>query len=150
MKTKLLIIAFLTSTLHATDANMGWVDQKIEEIKPQRHGLSNRSIASLKNPFIKIKPKGKAGAKGTSSPKKVATTTDTKAPAKTYKGGPLTLQMVLNSSALISGKWYKENTKVRGYTLTKIQNNSVLLEGKKKKIKLFIAQKNKNLNISTK
>lgn len=143
------MIAFLTSTLYSTDSTMGWVDKKIEEIKPQRHGLSSASIASLKNPFIIIRPEGKKnGAKGGAVPKKGPTD---KAPAKKdMSGAPLSLQMVLNSSALINGKWYKENTKVRGYTLTQIQNNSVVLEGKKKKIKLFIAQKNKNLNISTK
>ncbi len=152
MKTKILMVALLTSSLYAADASMSWVDQKIEEIKPQRHGVSSATIKSLKNPFIYIKPETKKGKGNGSTAVKKAT--GDKVEKKTVKrdlsGAPLTLQVVLNSSALINGKWYKENSKVRGYTLTNIQNNSVVLVSKKKTIKLFIAQKNKNLNISTK
>jgi len=151
MKTKLLTILVVSSTLYAADANMGWVDQKIEEIKPQRHGISSSSIRSLKSPFIVVKSESDGKAKS-GSIKKVSGDTKKELPIKKdMSKEPLTLQIVLNSSALINGKWYKENAKVRGYyTLTEIQSNSVVLQGKKKKIKLFIAQKNKNLNISTK
>ena len=153
MKTQLLTAIFLSSVLYAADANMSWVDQKIEEIKPQRKGISGRYISSLKNPFIRIKSESKDGSKKGALSKTSTTTGKEKkeVPEKRdMSQGPLTLQMVLNSSALISGKWYKENAKVKGYTLVEIQNNSVVLQGKKKKLKLFIAQKSKNLNISTK
>ena len=79
--------------------------------------------------------------------------TDTKDALPTRKDmskEPLTLQIILNSSALINGKWLKENDVFRGYKLTQIQSSHVVLERKNKKIKLFIAQKNKKLNISTK
>lgn len=147
LKTKLLILTLFTGLLQA-DANMSWVDQKIDEIKPARAGLNNSALARLKSPFIVVKGKTSSVKKGT----KVAST-DTKKTVVVKKDLdklPLTLQIVLNSSALISGKWVKENELIRGYKLSQIQSDYVVLERKNKKIKLFIAQKNKNLNISTK
>ena len=176
MKTKLLIISLcvLSSQIHAepvkkaldtnlskqisvnktsfTTTDMSWVDQKIEEIKPQRNGMSNSRLASIKSPFIIVKKEVKDDGKKT----KVVKTSngkkeDKNSPLKKdMSKEPLTLQMVLNSSALINGNWLKENEKTRGYTLTQIQSSYVVLERKKKKIKLFISQKTDNLNISTK
>ncbi len=149
MKTKLLMIICLFTSLYANETSMAWVDQKIEEIKPQRHGISTAAIKSLKNPFIIVKEKD--DGKKVANTKVPSNKTVIKVPVKKdMTKEPLTLQMVLNSKAYINGKWYKENDIVRGHTLTKIQDNHVLLEYKKKSIKLFIAQKNKNLNISTK
>ena len=175
MKTKLLIVSLciLSSQINAvpvkksldvnpskvkisqtsfTTTDMSWVDQKIDEIKPQRKGMSNSRLASLKNPFIIIKKEVKDGDKKTTVAKTSKISKDDKnSPLKKdMSKEPLTLQMVLNSSALINGNWLKENEKTRGYTLTQIQSGYVVLERKKKKIKLFIAQKTDNLNISTK
>ena len=143
--------AFSRSLIRAS-TNTSWIDQKIEEIKPQRSGLSASTLATLKSPFIVILPKVKKTDGGTKS-EVVKSTTDTKELIPTRKDmsrEPLTLQIVLNSSALINGKWLKENDTFRGYTLAQIQSNHVVLERKNKKIKLFIAQKSKNINISTK
>ena len=135
-----------------SSSDMAWVDQKIEEIKPQRNGMSNNRLSSLKSPFIIIKKEVKDDDKKASKKSNKTATTDAKnSPLKKdMSKEPLTLQMVLNSSALINGKWLKENEKTRGYTLTQIQSGYVVLERKKKKIKLFISQKTDNLNISTK
>ena len=176
MKTKLLIISLcvLSSQIYAepvkkalntnlskqenisktsfTTTDMSWVDQKIEEIKPQRNGMSNSRLASIKSPFIIVKKEVTDDGKKT----KVVKASDAKKDEKNsplkkdMSKEPLTLQMVLNSSALINGNWLKENEKTRGYTLTQIQSSYVVLERKKKKIKLFISQKTDNLNISTK
>ena len=147
LKTQLLILTFLASLLQA-DANMSWIDQKIDEIKPARTGLNNNTLARVKSPFIVIRAETKKSTSG----KKVASTSIKKdVPIKKNMDKlPLTLQIVLNSSALISGKWVKENELIRGYKLSQIQSDYVVLERKSKKIKLFIAQKSKNLNISTK
>jgi len=139
-----------TKSLVTTSTSSSWVDQKIEEIKPQRNGLNTSSLATLKSPFIVIIKKKKDDGK---KPKTVVSATDSKSLTPTKKDmskEPLTLQILLNSSALINGKWLKENDTFRGYKLAQIQNNFVVLERKNKKIKLFIAQKNKNINISTK
>ncbi len=174
MKTKLLLISLcvLSSQIYAepvkntldtnlskhgnetsfTTTDMSWVDQKIEEIKPQRNGMSNSRLASIKSPFIIVKKEVKDDGKKTSIAKTSTRKKDNKnSPLKKdMSKEPLTLQMVLNSSALINGNWLKENEKTRGYTLTQIQSSYVVLEKKKKKIKLFISQKTDNLNISTK
>ena len=44
---------------------------------------------------------------------------------------PLRLQALMNKSALINAKWYKLNDTVRGYTLSEVKQNSVLLIGKR-------------------
>ena len=149
MKTKLIMIICIFTSLHADETSMAWVDQKIEEIKPQRHGISNSAIKSLKNPFIVIKGKNE-GKKVANAKGPIDKSIIKKPIKKDMSKEPFTLQMVLNTTAYINGKWYKENAIVRGYTLTKIQSDHVVLQYKKKSIKLFIAQKNKNLNISTK
>ena len=147
LKTKLLILTLLTSFLQA-DANMSWVDQKIDEIKPARTGLNSSTLASLKSPFIVIKDPSKEPKPGS---KKISTDIKKDEPVKLdMSKAPLTLQIVLNSSALINGEWVKENEFIRGYKLSQIQSDYVVLERKSKKLKLFIAQKSKNLNISTK
>jgi len=147
LKTKLLIFTLFTSLLQA-DAGMSWVDQKIDEIKPERVGLNTSTLARLKSPFIVIKDESKVPKTGSQSK-----SSDIKKdiPVKPdMDKAPLTLQIVLNSSALINGKWVKENEFVRGYKLSQIQSDYVVLERKSKKLKLFIAQKSKNLKISTK
>jgi hypothetical protein len=133
-------------------SDMSWVDQKIEEIKPQRNGMSNNRLASIKSPFIIVKKEIKdSDKKAIAAKDSNAKKDDKNSPLKRdMSKEPLTLQIVLNSSALINGKWLKENEKTRGYTLTQIQSSYVVLERKKKKIKLFISQKSDNLNISTK
>ncbi len=134
--------------------NTSWVDQKIEEIKPQRHGLNKATLATLKSPFVIIKPEPKdgKGVKG-GAIKQSPTNANGILPSKMKRDmskEPLTLQIVLNSSALVNGKWLKVDDSFRGYKLTQIQRNHVVLERKNKKVKLFIAQKSKNINISTK
>jgi len=147
-------ISTSTTSLITTSSNTSWVDQKIEEIKPKRHGLSNAALATLKSPFIIVRPKPKEGEGTKKAKTTVAKTTSDKRSLvplrKDMSKEPLTLQIVLNSSALINGKWLKENDSFRGYKLAQIQSNHVVLERKNKKIKLFIAKKSDNINISTK
>ena len=142
-----------SASLVTASSNTSWIDQKIEEIKPQRHGLNNSALATLKSPFIVVIEKKDDDGSKTKKPSIDTSATNAKLLMPTKKDmskEPLTLQIVLNSSALINGKWMKENDTFRGYKLAQIQNNHVVLERKNKKIKLFIAQKSDNINISTK
>lgn len=127
-----------------------WVDQKVEEIKPQRKGLSASYLATIKSPFIVVKEKPKESPGAKSEKSSTASNKDLLPTRKDMSKEPLTLQMVLNSSALVNGKWLKANDEFRGYKLTEIKTDFVVLERKNKKVKLFIAQKNNNINISTK
>lgn len=149
LKTKLLMLLLLTNFVFA-DANMSWVDQKIEEIKPERSGLNARFLSSIKNPFIIVKSESKGPKTGSKAPSADLKKDVAAKPEIDMSKAPLTLQIVMNSSALINGKWIKENEFIRGYKLTQIQSDYVVLERKSKKLKLFIAKKSKNLNISTK
>lgn len=174
MKTKLLILALLINSVQAEDnisstakqvvptgittkslvdqaTNTSWVDQKVEEIKPQRNGLIGSSLATLKSPFVVIKPKPKEGSSATPAISKSSTEQADLLPTKKdMSKEPLTLQIILNSSALVNGTWVKEGDLVRGYKLTLINNDHIVLDRSNKTIKLFIAQKNDNINISTK
>jgi len=140
-----------SKSLVTTGISTSWIDQKIEEIKPQRNGLHRSTLATLKSPFIIVLPEVKE-SDGTKvkAVKSVTSSVELRPTKKDMSREPLTLQIVLNSSALINGKWLKENDTFRGYTLAQIQSNHVVLERKNKKIKLFIAQKSENINISTK
>lgn len=139
-------------TLFATllQANTGttWIDRKVEEIKPQRQGLNISTINALKSPFIVIRTENKSPV--SAGTKTVSTNVSEEGPEKDMSKKPLILQAVLNTSALINGEWLKESAVIRGYTLVEVKNDHVTLERKNKKLKLFIAQKSKNLNISTK
>jgi len=138
----------LFATLLQADTSTSWIDQKVEEIKPQRQGLNTSTINALKSPFIVIRAEQGPVSTGT----KTASTEATKEaePERDMSKEPLTLQAILNTSALINGEWHKESAVIRGYTLVEVRNDYVTLERKNKKLKLFIAQKSKNLNISTK
>lgn len=148
MKTQLLALTLFATLLQA-DTGTSWIDQKVEEIKPQREGLNTSTINSLKSPFIVIRAESKeplsTGAKTASKD-----ASKEAEPEIDMSKEPLTLQAVLNTSALINGEWHKESAVIRGYTLVEVRNDYVTLERKNKKLKLFIAQKSKNLNISTK
>lgn len=129
MKTLLIISScvLLSSIVSATE--LSWVDEQIEAIKPPR---KSSKISSIKNPFIFLEKNGyvkpepkpeelkvivsKTNADGT-------VTTIIKKKKLTYN-----LNAIMNSSALINGKWYKKNDKVYSYTLVKIGKAQVTLK----------------------
>ena len=149
MKTLLFTFIFVTGTLFA-NANTEWVDKQIEAIKPPRSGVSHASINQIKNPFVYTyatqSAKASSGVSQTTAGK-AGTKTATQTVAQT---APLKLSAVMNNSALISGTWYQANDKVHGYTLAKIEEDSVLLTTSKTKKMLFITEENPNIKIQVK
>jgi hypothetical protein len=146
MKTLLLTLIFVSGTLFA-NANTDWVDAQVQAIKPPRAGISHSAINRVKNPFIFVYQKTDASKAGTSSTK---TLDPKKAAELAAKKGPLKLAAIMNNSALINGSWYQVNDKIRGYTLTKIEADTVLLKIKKTKKMLFITEENPNIKIQIK
>ena len=156
MKTFYIAIALLL-TVNLSSNELAWVDEQVEAIKPPRDGMKNRELSILKDPFIFLR-KNRAGESTKSSntkkarpsavPKKMATTTDTKKVVK--KKNLFTLTMLMNSSAMINGKWYKTGDIVSGYKVSKIDSTSVLLTKNKKKLLLSTNSKNLNLNFNNK
>lgn len=138
-----------------SDKELAWVDEQIQAILPARIGVSDGFINSLIDP-IKY-----------TSPAPVAKSIGTQLLAPPRLGGmpmlpsmpvvpkvviePLRLQGLMNKSALINGKWYHLNETVRGYTLSEIKSNSILLSGAKgQQLILFISKQNNNIKINTK
>ena len=156
MKTFFITMAILL-TANLSSNELTWVDEQVEAIKPPRVGMKNRELSVTKNPFIFLKKNrtdelsSKNGTKRTrpaSVPRRAATSSDIKKVIKKKKG--LSVTMLMNSSALINGKWYKVGDKVSGYKVSKMDSTSVLLTKKSKKLLLSTNSKNKNLNFNNK
>jgi len=140
---KLILISILLVTTNMLANELAWVDEQVEAIKPPREGISNKNISKLKDPFIFLH--AKKAKKRTRSPyrrysKKRVLTHSSK----------ISLDAILNKSALINGKWYQENEKVYGYKLEKVNPQSILLTRGKKQILLSTETKSKNLKFNNK
>jgi len=126
------------------DANTEWVDAQIAAIKPPREGVSHTTIDSINNPFLYAATKPvkatRVAVKKPGKPKTAAPVADTK----------MKLLAVMNNSALINGKWYKPNDSVHGFTLTKVNVDSVMLTRQNMKKMLFVSTENKNIKIQVK
>jgi hypothetical protein len=138
MKKLLLLLILLTGSLFAS-ASTDWVDKQVQAIKPPRVGVSHAAINSVKNPFIFVYKESSA-----------STTVSSTSSAQTSKVTPMQLSAIVNNSALISGTWYQVNDKVRGYTLAKIESDSVLLTLDKTRKMLFVTNENPNIKIQVK
>ena len=148
------IVILLTSSLSSNE--LSWVDEQVEAIKPPRTGMKSRELSGLKDPFIFLaknkskKPESKTASKSSTSSTTRATTSSGAKKIIKKKVNSLTLTTVINTSAMINGKWYKIGDKVRGYKVSKMDFKSVLLTKKSKKLLLSTNSKNKNLNFKNK
>ena len=155
MKT-LFIVTFLLLTLNLSSNELAWVDDQVNAIKPSRSGIKNSSISRLKDPFIFLKKNGaktysKASSKkATALPGSVAkSSTNTQAVKKQAKKR-LSLNAIMNNSALISGSWYKVNDKVHNYTLSSVNKTSVVLSKNGKNLVLSTDSRNLTLKFKNK
>jgi len=151
MKTILITLSILLSTSLFSD-ELSWVDEQVQAIKPPRSGMKSRNLSKLKDPFIFLrKNRGEEDQK----------TATLKAPklenklAKAPKVQPrksktvnkiLSLGVIMNNSAMISGDWYKIGDLVNGYKVSEVTNNSVLLTKNKKELLLSTKSISKQLN----
>ncbi|MEA3372488.1 MAG: hypothetical protein U9Q62_02235 [Campylobacterota bacterium] len=127
----------------ASNANTGWVDAQIAAIKPPRKGISAKAVHRVKNPF-KVAYKQKA------TTSKSSATATSKTATKKVIVKPLKLTAILNDSALIAGKWCKKDDKVKGYSVAKIAEDSVILKRGKAKRTLFLTATNPKIKIQIK
>jgi len=136
---KLLLSVLLPLTISANTLNSSHetIKTQIEEIKPPRSGVSNKQIVKVKSPFLYLKTVKRNGKKVTVIAEK-----------KRIKLAPLKLESAINKNAKISGKWYKEGDRVRGYTVMKVSSGEVLLKSKRKELKLYLKQKNDKINFN--
>lgn len=146
MKTFFITMVLLL-TVNLSSNELSWVNEQVEAIKPPRIGMKSRELSILKDPFIFLnrnKTTSTKKSKRSSTSKKVVSSTVVK------KKSSLSVTMLMNSSAMINGKWYKVGDKINGYNVSKIDSKSVLLTKKKKKLLLSTNSKNKNLNFNNK
>ncbi|MEA3370263.1 MAG: hypothetical protein U9Q40_02915 [Campylobacterota bacterium] len=156
MKTFFIIISVLL-TVNLSSNELSWVNEQVEAIKPPRIGMKNRELSIVKDPFIFLKKNRveevnkNSSKKLTSGPTYNKVTSVSNGNKKTVKKKAyLSVSMLMNSSALINGKWYKVGDKVKGYKVSKIDGNSVLLTKKSKNLLLSTKSKSKNLNFKNK
>jgi hypothetical protein len=123
------------------NSELNWVNQQVQAILPPRQGISISYINTLKEPFdFTYVERTKTGKK--------VIFTDHKHLYKQFY--PLHVTLIINSKALINGKWYALNQKIRGYKIIAINNLGVKLKKKNLIKTLLIRQKNNNIKIHIK
>ncbi|MEK6658468.1 MAG: hypothetical protein AABY36_02165 [Campylobacterota bacterium] len=136
MKTTLItLLALFLSTVLYSATELEWVDEQIEAIKPPRKGIE---ISNVEDPFTflqKNRSDKKDGAVASvpqiavSSSKPVCVDSNTsKSDKSDIKKGSLSLNTIINSSAMIDGNWYKVSDKVSSYTIVDISKTTVTLK----------------------
>jgi len=148
MKTLYIVLLLvLTNQLFADE--LSWVDEQVKAIKPPRVGISNKKIAQLKDPFIFLIKQDEEKTTKNSSIKKKRVVKHAHYVKKHYSKR-LHLDAVINKSAMINRRWYKEGQRVNGYKLVKVQRTSVVLKKQNKKLLLTTVSKSKNLKFHNK
>jgi hypothetical protein len=146
---KFTITLLLSATyLFANNHELAWVDEQIEAIKPPRIGLSIKEINQLKDPFILLVEKKEDKKKQVKKAQKHSKYNyKKKIHRRSYH---FRLEAIMNKSALINGKWYKEGQNIYGYKISQVDRNIVILTKGRKKIKLSTISHKKNLKFNKK
>ncbi len=140
MGNKLLIkssvIIFSTAALLSAEITINDIDKLVNDIKQERIGLKDSEIRSAKDPFIY--PGGKLG-RIISSYKTVK---------RHYR---FVLSAVINDRVKINGRWYKLNSKVNGFRISRVGKDHVLLTRKNERIRVFLKRsKSKKIKLFVK
>jgi len=145
----------LSSTLLANE--LSWVNEQVEAIKPTRSGMSKKSIRIIKDPFIFLEKNRLTERKEvissvihspvTNNVSRTAhTSTQTTRKNTVHVANTmLSLRIIMNSSVMINGEWYKVGDRISGYKIKKINRNSVLLLKNSKKLLLSTKSNSKKL-----
>ena len=144
MKTSLLLLTLpLFVFAQTSKPDLKWVDEEVAAIKPPRKGVNTDFVRRLKDPF--------AAQIALNQPPSDETLPGSAASAEPIHNQNMTLQAIFNGkTALIDGKWYKQDEKIYGYIISRIDHDAVLLQRKKKKLKLSLVTKNDNIKINAK
>ena len=140
MGNKLLIkssvIIFSTAALLSAEITINDIDKLVNDIKQERIGLKDSEIRSAKDPFIYTG--GKIG-RIISSYKTVK---------RHYR---FVLSAVINDRVKINGRWYKLNSKVNGFRISRVGKDHVLLTRKNERIRVFLKRsKSKKIKLFVK
>ncbi len=135
------------------DKELSWVDEQIKAILPARAGVSDSYINALNDPIKYASPSSNKSGNVLKllAPPKLGTLGGAPLLVPKVVEEPLKLQALFNKTALINGKWYRLNDRVRSYSLSEIKLNSIVLNGPKdQKLILFLSKPNTNIKITTK
>jgi hypothetical protein len=111
--------------------------------------MSSESLAQVQDPFIFLK-KNSPEDKKTSTIKTVVRDSGVQTTKRHIQKQGLTLNLILNSSAMINQKWYRKGDKINGYKVADIHSESVLLIKNKKRLLLSTRSVSKNLKFNNK
>ena len=121
--------------------NKQLINTLVEEIKPQRVGLTSNTLAVIRNPFVLLKTSDK-GIKSTTIKRYSHSSNYTK--KRVYFKLYATLTKINN-------RWVPLNGKLSRYTLKKITKQYVVMQkGTSKPITVYLNSKNKKINLMTK
>jgi len=158
MKTYLFVATLLFSCTMSHANEVSWVDEQVDAIKPPREGLKLSATNLVKDPFIFLHKSQKTAA--SSNTKSMPATADSIIPlgivnsqtntslAKQEPYKKLSVDAILNKSALIQGQWYKQDDVVQGYTIKSIHKTTLVLSKNNKD--LILSTNSKNLNLKFK
>ncbi len=151
MKKIFLDLSILLSTTILAN-ELSWVDMQVDAIKPPRTGMKMATLKKIRDPFIFLEKNRLEEKKDDKKPQlksKVTTNKNPQIVKKTIKK-VLVLGLIMNNSAMISGKWYKLGDILNGYTISEINPNSVLLHKNKKELLLSTKSNTKKLKFLNK
>ncbi|GEM_PF-1210012 len=129
MGNKLLIkrVALLLSitALSYADITINDIDKLVNDIKMERVGLKDQEIQTAKDPFIY--PNGVF--------KRVFYGSDTTKKKRRYR---FVLSAIVNDHVKINNRWYKLNSKIKGFKVSRVGKDNVLLTRNNERIRLFL------------
>ena len=161
-----ILLSIFITTISLNADELQWVDEQINAIKPPRNGLSTDTLVSIYNPFIFLQKTNEIN----SSKETVAIYLKAKTVKKTktykkkkvkkhskrkkikqrvyYGSKYLTLNAIMNKSALINNRWYKIDDKISKFKIKSITRTSVVLI--KKNVKMILSTKSKSNTLNFK
>jgi len=142
LKKLLLFIMYATVLLQAVaeskvanianEVNIQKYDTIFEQISKKRVGPSDKVLSRVPTAFVDRNILKIIKDKNATKPKPII----------------LKLYGIFNDKVNINKKWYKIKSKIYGYRLVKIKNISVILKRKRKKLELFLREKNDKIQIT--
>ncbi len=140
MGNKLLMKAaaalFMTASILSADITINDIDRLVTDIKQERIGLTEKQIQTAKDPFIY--PNGKLGRLLHAGKNK----------KRRYR---FVLSAIINDHVKLNRKWYRLNSKVHGYKVSKVGKNYVLLTRNNERVRVFLKRsKSKKIKLLVK
>ncbi|WP_286337206.1 hypothetical protein [Hydrogenimonas cancrithermarum] len=129
------IALFAATILHA-EITINDIDKLVNDIKQERVGLTDKEIVNAKDPFIYPNGKYAKALHGNRSKK------------RRYR---FVLTAIVNNHVKINRRWYSLNSKVNGFTVSKVGKNYVLLTRNGERTRVFLKrQKSKKIKLLVK